>query len=57
MGNYPRFFGKDASNNQPTLFELVAETEQVMAELVNELEQLEIDLQFMRLIVKEFGRG
>lgn len=57
MGNYPRFFGKDASNNQPTLFELVAETEQVMADLVHELNQLEIDLQFMRIIVKEFGHG
>lgn len=59
MGNYPRFFGKDASNlpNQPTLFEIVEETEQVMADLVAEMQQLETDLRFLQLIIKEFGRG
>lgn len=59
MGNYNRFFGKDSSNlpNQPTLFEIVQETEQVMADLVAEMEQLETDLRFLQLIVKEYGRG
>ena len=59
MGNYNRFFGKDASNlpNQPTLFEVLHETEQVMADLGAEMQQLETDLRFLQLIVKEFGRG
>ena len=59
MGNYNRFFGKDSSNlpHQPTLFELVQETEQVMADLVYEMEQLETDLRFLQMIVKEYGRG
>ena len=59
MGNYNRFFGKDSSNlqNQPTLFEIVQETEQVMADLVAEMEQLETDLRFLQLIIKEYGRG
>ena len=58
MGNYNRFFGKDSSNlpNQPTLFEIVQETEQVMADLVAEMEQLETDLWFLQLIIKEYGR-
>lgn len=58
MGNYNRFFGKDSSNlpNQPTLFEIVQETEQVMADLVAEMEQLETDLRFLQLIIKEYGR-
>jgi len=58
VGNYNRFFGKDSSNlpNQPTLFEIVQETEQVMADLVAEMEQLETDLRFLQLIIKEYGR-
>lgn len=58
MGNYNRFFGKDSSNlpNQPTLFENVQEKEQVMADLVAEMKQLETDLRFLQLIIKEYGR-
>ena len=53
MGNYPRFFGKDASN-QYTLFELMGEAEQLIQLTNKEIEQLDIDLRFLLLMVENY---
>jgi hypothetical protein len=53
MGNYPRFFGKDASN-QYTLFELLGEAEELVRLTNKEIEQLDIDLRFLLLMVENY---
>lgn len=62
MGNYPRFFGKDSSNlpdpppskQQPTLFEMLNEAENIMRATEHELEQLNYDIQFLLIIAENF---
>lgn len=53
MGNYPRFFGKDASN-------LPAWDQQVIEEIQRvrqELEQVSVDLTFLLLMLKSRRDG
>lgn len=57
MGNYPRFFGKDASNlPQPTLFEMLDEAQELITLTEIELNKLEIDLQFLQIMLENYGR-
>lgn len=57
MGNYPRFFGKDASNlPQPTLFEMLDEAHELIALTEIELDKLETDLQFLQIMLENYGR-
>ena len=57
MGNYPRFFGKDASNlPHPTLFEMLDEAQELIALTEIELNRLETDLRFLQMMQDEYGR-
>lgn len=50
--DHPAFFGKDASNNQPTLFEMMREAEVLMSLTAKEIEQLEYDIKFLEIITR-----
>jgi hypothetical protein len=55
VGNFPRFFGKDASNlPQPTLFDMIEEAEQLIRLTQTEMEQLDIDLRFLLMMIEEY---
>lgn len=59
--DHPAFFGKDASNlpkpEQPQLFEFLNEANELIRLTAQELEQIHIDLMFLDIMVREFGRG
>jgi len=50
MGNYPRFFGKDASNIKAWANIEEAETE--INATIAELDRLRVDLQFMLMMLR-----
>jgi hypothetical protein len=50
--DHPAFRNKDASN-QHTLFELIQEAEQLMADALKHREQTAIDIKFMDIMLRE----
>lgn len=49
MGNYPRFFGKDASNLPEWDKNIIDD----LREISKELEQLRVDLTFLLMLLRE----
>lgn len=49
MGNYPRFFGKDASNLPAWDEQITAEVERIR----REVEQVSVDLNFLLILLRE----
>lgn len=58
--DHPSFYGKDASNlppdRQTTLFEFLSEANELIRMTNLELEQIEYDLKFIDIMVREFPR-
>lgn len=61
MGNYPRFFGKDASNlpyppTHPAVAAMLREAEQLIADTRKEIDQVDTDFRFLLMMIAEYGQ-
>lgn len=54
MGNYQRFFGKDASN---LAADPIAKAEREIRQIIEEMERLETDLRFLLIMLKAQRHG
>lgn len=51
---HPAFRYKDASN-QPTLFDMMSEADDLIAATRQEIERVETDLRFLLILLHEYG--